>query len=247
MLVQDKISTISEIFQRDGYYVAEELFSAAEMDRAKEEVRAVLNKVAPERANKVDNGVYVGLTLNSEFFKQLNGDRRIADIWEEIFGPNIEFWSDKIVYKSAGVDFGSPWHQDYTYWKGANKYSVWIALDDATPENGCLKFIPGSHRSEVAHKGEDKDGVGFINRLRPEDVDENKAVVMPARKGTAVFFHDLTLHSSFPNKTGKDRWALISTYRDASKDDIAYDFAKAAFMVRGKYTGKTISSDKAAR
>ena len=245
MLVQ---ANITETFKRDGFVVAEDLFSSEEMTRAKEEVRAVLSKVAPERAKQgPDNGVFVGLTLNSPLFKALNADARIADIWEDVFGPNIEFWSDKIVYKSAGVDFGSPWHQDYMYWKGANKYSVWIALDDATPENGCLKLMPGSHRSEVSHKGEDKSGAGFVHRLRPEDVDESKAVVVPARKGTAVFFHDLTLHSSFPNKTGKDRWALISTFRDASKDDIAYDFAKAAFMVRGTRTGKTLGADEKPR
>ena len=240
MLVQ---STLGTTFQRDGYVVVEDLFSADEMAQAKTEVRRILGEVKAERAandDSRDNGVYVGLTLRSALFKRFNADARIADVWEEIFGPNIEFWSDKIVYKSAGVDYGSPWHQDYTYWKGANKYSVWIALDDATPENGCLKFVPGSHRSLVAHTGSDKEGVGFVNRLRPEDVDEKSVVVTPARRGTAVFFHDLTLHSSFPNTSGKDRWALISTYRDASKDDLFYDFAKAAFMVRGKQTGKIL-------
>ena len=233
-------TAVSETFQRDGYVVVPNLFSAEEVGAAKAEVRRVLDEVKSERSGR-DNGVYVGLTLRSALFKNLNGDPRIADVWEQIFGSNIEFWSDKIVYKSAGVDFGSPWHQDYMYWKGAHKYSVWIALDDATPDNGCLKFIPGSHRSEVAHGGADSDGVGFSNRLKPEDVDESKAAICPATKGTAVLFHDLTLHSSFPNTTGKDRWALISTYRDASQDDIPYDFAKAAFMVRGTRTGKELA------
>lgn len=238
MLVEAKVGAQ---FARDGYVIVEDLFSADEMAQAKAEVRRVLDEVNAERKKDGtfrDNGVYVGLSVRSAFFRKLNADARIADIWEEIFGPNIEFWSDKIVFKSADVDFGSPWHQDYPYWKGANKYSVWIALDDATPENGCLKMIPGSHKSEVNHGGKDTDGVGFGNRLRPEDVDESKAVIVPARKGTAVFFHDLTLHSSFANKSGKDRWALISTYRDASKDDQHYDFATAAFMVRGVRTGK---------
>ncbi len=242
MLVETKIGAQ---FARNGYVVVEDLFSADEMTQAKAEVRRVLDEVKSERLAKSDsrdNGVYVGLTIKSAYFKALNGDARIANVWEEIYGPNIEFWSDKIVYKSAGVDFGSPWHQDYTYWKGANKYSVWIALDDATPENGCLKFIPGSHKSLVSHGGKDVEGVGFTNRLRPEDIDESKAVVVPARKGTAVFFHDLTLHASFANTSGKDRWALISTYRDASQDDLRYDFATAAFMVRGVRSGRELKA-----
>jgi ectoine hydroxylase-related dioxygenase (phytanoyl-CoA dioxygenase family) len=243
MLVESSIFTT---FERDGYYVAENLFSPTEVQNAKEEVRRVLAEVKAEQekagqARGVDNGVYVGLSIRSALFRALNAEARVLDIWQEIFGPNIEFWSDKIVYKSASVDFGSPWHQDWQYWKGANKYSVWIALDDATPENGCLKFIPGSHKSVKDHGGKDEEGVGFTNRMRREDVDENKAVVVPAARGSAVFFHDLTLHSSFPNKSGKDRWALISTYRDASKDDIPYDFAKAAFLARGTRTGKVLS------
>jgi ectoine hydroxylase-related dioxygenase (phytanoyl-CoA dioxygenase family) len=244
MLVESKISAT---FERDGFYVAENLFSASEVQNAKEEIRHVLADIKAEQEKfgqprNTDNGVYVGLSIKSPLFRQLNADPRVLDIWEEIFGPNIEFWSDKVVYKSAAVDFGSPWHQDWQYWKGANKYSVWIALDDATPENGCLKFIPGSHKSVVVHAGKDEEGVGFTNRLRREDIDESKAVIVPAAKGSAVFFHDLTLHSSYPNKSGKDRWALISTYRDASKDDLLYEFAKAAFLARGTRTGKDLAA-----
>ena len=69
----------------------------------------------------------------------------VVSILNRIIGPNVEFLSVKSVYKNKFTRFGSPWHQDWYYWKGANKISVWIALDDATPENGCLKMIAGSH------------------------------------------------------------------------------------------------------
>ncbi|MCW8128810.1 MAG: phytanoyl-CoA dioxygenase family protein [Planctomycetota bacterium] len=228
------------MFARDGYVLVEDLFTREEMAAAKQEIRRILDsKRTKDKDGNVpkDNGVFVGITLNSDFFKKLNADPRVLDVLEQCVGPNLEFWSDKVVYKSAGVDFGSPWHQDWPYWKGTSKFSVWIALDDASPENGCLKLIPGSHMKHASHGGQDSDGIGFNNRLRPEDVDESKAIVAPVRAGGAIFFHDLTLHASFPNKSGRDRWALISTYRDASKDDLAYDFAKARFMVRGTKTG----------
>ena len=239
------MNSLKNTFNRDGYVILEDIFTREYCAAAKEEVRNIL---ARERAKDTsgkphrDTGVFVGLTLNSEFFKRMNADPRVVDVLAEIVGPNLEFWSDKIVYKSAGVDFGSPWHQDWPYWKGASKYSIWIALDDATPENGCLKLIPGSHKKHFNHGGKDTEGIGFVNRLRPEDIDENNVVIAAARAGTAVFFHDLTLHSSFPNTSGKDRWALISTYRDASQDDLEYSFAKAAFMVRGERTGRCLVS-----
>ncbi|MCZ7643758.1 MAG: phytanoyl-CoA dioxygenase family protein [Planctomycetota bacterium] len=233
-------------FEKDGYIVVEDLFPGEYMQEAKAEVRRVLDAVNAECAARGEkprnkaNGVYVGLSLNSGFFKRFNADPRLVDILEDLVGPNLEFWSDKIVFKSAGVDFGSPWHQDWQYWHGANKYSLWIALDDATRENGCLKVLPGSHTRVFQHGGRDEEGIGFGNRMRKEDIDESKAVDLPARAGTAVFFHDLLLHASYPNTTGRDRWALIPTYRDASKDDYDYGFAQAAFMVRGQRTGKSL-------
>lgn len=232
-------------FERDGYVVVPDLFPLDVMAQAKAEVRRVLEAVSAGKA-KTDsrsgreNGVYVGLSIQSDWFKAFNARPETVEILKELAGPNLEFWSDKIVYKSANVDFGSPWHQDWQYWKGANKYSIWIALDDATPENGCLRFIPGSHKTVVNHGGKDSEGIGFGNRLRQEDVDETKAVDCPAKAGTAVFFHDLTLHASYRNTSGRDRWALIPSYRDVSQDDLSYDFAKAAFLICGQRTGKVL-------
>src|SRR5262249_23008655 len=124
--------------------------------------------------------------------------------------------------KSGKISYGSPWHQDWVYWHGAHKISVWIAIDDATPENGCLKMIPGSHRMELSHDGTGTSGSGannFPKHLRPDAIDERAAKIMSARSGTAIIFHDLCLHASLPNKSGKDRFAVISTYRNGSEAD----------------------------
>jgi phytanoyl-CoA hydroxylase len=245
--------THAAAFARDGYVIAENLFTRDEMAEAKRESQRVLamkrnasDGNRDDQARNRDNGVNVGLAGHSPFIRGLHADPRIVDILAEIIGPNIEFWSDKAVYKSASVDFGSPWHQDWPYWHGAHKYSVWIALDDATPENGCLKLVPGTHAGLMNHGGTDNDGAGFWNRMRPEDVDESKAVVAAVRAGTCIIFHDLALHSSFPNTSGKDRWSIISTYRDASQDDYEYGFDTARFLVRGKWVGKSLGKPPSA-
>ncbi|MBA3708512.1 MAG: phytanoyl-CoA dioxygenase family protein [Planctomycetes bacterium] len=236
-------------FARDGYVIVEDLFTRAEMEQAKRECQRVLAAKGhasdgnnADRTKNQDNGVNVGLAGHSDVIRSLHGDARIVDILADIIGPNIEFWSDKAVYKSAVVDYGSPWHQDWPYWRGAHKYSVWMALDDATPENGCLKLVPGTHASLLTHGWNDAEGIGFWNRMRPEDVDEGKAVVASIRAGSVIVFHDLALHSSFPNTSGKDRWCIISTYRDGSADDYEYGFAKANFMARGKWIGKSLGA-----
>src|SRR5207302_8491802 len=129
-------------------------------------------------------------------------------------------------------ELATPWHQDWPYWKGIHKLTMWIALDDADESNGCLKLIPGSHKTFAQHDGNVSAKEGFIHRI--EDLDESTAVTIPAPAGTAVVFHDLTLHASHENRTGQDRWAFATTYKDAMAEDLDYPAMTAAAVVRGK-------------
>ena len=216
-----------QFFEENGYVISRGLFDARECAEMKAEIRRMLE------THKDHSGVMVGLAANSPYFQNVARNPRLLDALEEVMGPNIEFLSDKVVFKSATTDFGSPWHQDWHYWHGAHKISVWVSLDEATPENGCLKLLPGSHKSVAVHDGAADDGHGFGQRLRPDAVDESQAAIAPCQPGDAIIFHDLTLHASFRNTSGKDRWALISTYRSASEPDMQYDWAVAAEVVRG--------------
>ena len=130
------------------------------------------------------------------FFRDRMKDDCVASILNRIIGPNVEFLSVKSVYKNKFTRFGSPWHQDWYYWKGANKISVWIALDDATPENGCLKMIAGSHFNRFKVK-QVKAQNGFGWRIGNEEIVGLPETTLAVNRGDAVFFHDQTLHSSF--------------------------------------------------
>lgn len=208
-------------FRRDGFVVLPQLLSAEECAQLKEEAQRILDEVRAEAARDgrdpsalFPSGVYVGLSPRSERFRALAADARLLRPLREIIGPRLAFVSDKVIFKDEAREFDTPWHQDYAYWKGAHKYTAWIALDDATPENGCLKLIPGSHRDELGHE-EVQRSEGFAHRI--ERVDESRAVAAPLARGGAVIFHDLTLHASFPNRTGRPRWAVAPTYADAGE------------------------------
>ncbi len=227
-------TTLKEDFERTGFAIVPNLFTRKEVQHLKQECIDILAAVKEETGSVAGNGVLVGLAARSAVFQNAVGDERILDILETILAPNIEFLSDKVVFKSESVTFASPWHQDWHYWHGAHKYSIWVALDDATVDNGCLKLFPGSHKSAIVHDGDASDGHGFGNRLRPDAVDETLAITAEVEAGGAVFFHDLTLHSSHPNTSGEERWVWIPTYRDAVVEDNDYPWAVAAKVVRGE-------------
>lgn len=133
-------------FETNGYVVLDGLFSQEEAAKLKKEAKRVLAEKGVDKS-----GVYVGMAAASPLFKEAAAWPALAATLAEIIGENVVFLSDKIVFKSAATDFGSPWHQDYPYWHGSHKFSAWIALDDATPENGCLRIVPGSHRRDAEH------------------------------------------------------------------------------------------------
>ncbi len=228
------LRTLKGKFDKTGYAIVPNLFTRKEAQQLKFECIDILDAVKAETGNVAGHGVCVGLAARSPVFQEAVGDARLLDILETILAPDIEFLSDKVVFKSDSMTFASPWHQDWHYWHGAHKFSIWVALDDATVQNGCLKLFPGSHKSAIVHDGDASDGHGFGNRLRPDAIDENLAITAELEAGGAVFFHDLTLHSSHPNRSGEERWVWIPTYRDAAAEDNDYPWAVAAKVVRGK-------------
>lgn len=230
-------------FHADGYLIVEDLLAADECARYAAEVESLLAELRDEAvaAGKdpqtvLATGVFVGLSLRRDSFRALSEDPRLVDPLESVWGADIGFLSDKVVFKDAGVGFGSPWHQDYAYWLGSHKISLWIALDEATEENGCLMVLPGSHGQEYRHDKVQDAGTagGFGNRLDPAKLGlEREAVAAPLPAGGAIFFHDLLLHASLPNRNGAPRRALIPTYRNLAEPDDEYPSLPAARRIRG--------------
>jgi len=203
-------------YQRDGFIVVRQLLSAQEAVQWKEALKARVTEL-----NKLNepSGVCVLMPEMMDAFTSAKiRDPKTVAILQQLIGPDVEFLSVKAVFKNAKTNFSSPLHHDWAYWQGTNKISIWIALDDAAPDNGCMRMAAGSHR-QVAEIENIDDGNGFNRRVN-EDVLKGYAIeTLPVQRGDAIFFHDLTLHESCPNTSGRDRWCAISTYRDGSQKD----------------------------
>ena len=116
-----------------------------------------------------------------------------------------------MILKPARYGGATPWHQDEAYWNPEiipHSLSVWLPLDPATMESGCMQFIPKSHTGEVRwHRHIDNNPL--THGLVTDDVDASQAVACPIPVGGATFHHCRTLHYSGPNTTDQPRRAYI--------------------------------------
>lgn len=137
----------------------------------------------------------------------------------QLLGGAVRFWHDQLFCKPAQHGGVVAWHQDYSYWtrtKPVAHLSCWIGLDDATRENGCLHYVPGSHRWNllpVTGLADDMDAIQTV--LTGEQKREFKPVAIELKKGEATFHHPLMVHGSDENRTGQQRRAtVINVFRD---------------------------------
>jgi hypothetical protein len=145
-----------------------------------------------------------------------------------------------MIRKPPRVGEPLPWHQDEAYWDPGFDYTAlgcWMPLDAATPESGCMSFIPGSHRGEVRihrHLGDDP----AVHALFTEDVDQRLAVTVPLAAGGAIFHHCRILHSSGPNRSAHVRrayaneWQLTPVRREVAAARPWIDQGKRAWESR---------------
>jgi ectoine hydroxylase-related dioxygenase (phytanoyl-CoA dioxygenase family) len=116
-----------------------------------------------------------------------------------------------MILKPAGYGRETPWHQDEAYWTPdviPHSLSVWLPLDPATVESGCMQFIPRSHKGEVRwHRHIDNDPT--VHGLVTDDVDPSQAVACPIPVGGATVHHCRTLHYAGPNRSDRPRRAYI--------------------------------------
>ena len=126
----------------------------------------------------------------------------------DLVGPDVRLYWDQAVYKKTEKPRRVPWHQDngYTYVEPQEYLTVWLALTDATLDNGCPEVAAGCHRlGTLAHHYVDPLGWECL----PEGTD---SVAAPVAAGGAVVFSSLTPHRTGPNLTDSVRKAYILQY-----------------------------------
>ena len=131
----------------------------------------------------------------------------------------VRFWHDQLFCKPAHHGGVVAWHQDYSYWTRTQPMahlSCWIGLDDSTRENGCVHYVPGSHRWNLLPiTGLANNMVAIQSVLNEEQTNQFQPVAIQLKAGECSFHHPLMVHGSYENRSDYPRrGAVVNVMRD---------------------------------
>lgn len=205
-------------FDKDGFCIVPDVLTpeqlertVAETDRLEAWMDSWLQKQEGSRAGIAESGAITfnaHLVHRSPWLRSLVASRRLLDLALDLVGPDTLLYWDQLVYKKPEKPRPFPWHQDngYGFVEPEQYLTVWIALTDATVDNGCPQVVPGLHRrGTLLH--------GWVEPLGFQCIDDPPEVaIADVSAGSAVVFSSLTPHQTGPNITDTVRKAYIVQY-----------------------------------
>ncbi len=190
-------------YHSKGYVVPDHRLGEAELEDIRTRHARLL-----ERHPEFRDNASVLLTYDLGFLNYAR-DPSILDMVEQLIGPDICLWNMSFFAKPALNGKKTPWHQDGQYWpiRPLATCTVWIAVDDCTPENGPLRYIPGSHKSNrlMGHDQNDDPNHTLNQELRAEEYDEADAEDLILEAGQMALHDVYIAHGSEENRSPHPR------------------------------------------
>ena len=256
-------------YHRDGYVIAQQFFSPAEVEKLY--VVATGDDMIGQHAYGVvdqsgkQSKLALWFTPGDDTFGLMTRSERMVNSVAQLLDSDeaVCHFHSKLMIKEPRVGGAWEWHQDYGYWyKNGFMFpdqmlSVMVALNRATVENGCLQVIRGSHKLGRVEHGFAGEQVGanqtMVNNCLTMGMELVYAGLEP---GDALFFHSNLLHRSEANLSEQPRWSFISAYNAQSNApfnetstscttpiSVVSDSALLAADAMGVWTGDFLSKE----
>jgi ectoine hydroxylase-related dioxygenase (phytanoyl-CoA dioxygenase family) len=152
----------------------------------------------------------------------------------QLIGKAFRLFHDQLFSKPAKHGSVVAWHQDFSYWTWTspmNHLTTWIGLDDSNIENGCMYYIPKSHKWGLLEKTDLAGDMDSVHKVLSEDQirDFDNKIPIEMKKGYASFHHPLIMHGSYENKSDRSRRAtLINVFADGVISNRNHDKSSGA-------------------
>src|SRR6059058_1998356 len=221
-----------QYYQTNGFIVIDNFLSQDELEHWRNSVTIAVTERAGIKipGKEIRIGEADGINEDADYFgkvfdqllnlwqtdegvKKLMLDERLGNMAAQLSGADgIRIWHDQALIKRPWAN-PTAWHLDTPFWSFSDRHaiSIWVALDDATLENGCLFFIPGSHKITSFDKitiGRNMDGIFDVY----PQLKNSKTAAAPMKAGSCSFHNGLTVHGANANMTNGFRRAMTCAY-----------------------------------
>ena len=227
--VKDEIEEQRAFFNANGYLIVKNILTPDELRELRARVDGALAGSQPQfgdfdvqwepgmeqrtdlpRAQRIR--VFFHLCHRDEWFWRYATQPKIVRIIEALLGPSPRIYTDQLFVKGAYNGSAVPYHQDAAYWPviPMNMISCWMAIDDATLENGCVRVVPGTHKKFIPHTHftSGPQSLGLLDH----EVDAATEIPIELPAGSCMFHHSLLIHRSTSNSSARSRRGLVSIY-----------------------------------
>ena len=193
-----------DFFVANGYLGPYAAMSPAEMAPIRAEIETTVLKTdgpnlnRPMQSRHMDQPVVYDLATHPAIIDRIAG----------LLGPDVVVWATNFWLKAPGSK-EIPWHQDINFWpiEPPLNISAWIAIDEVTVDNACVRIIPGSHRQFLQHTNATEE-MAFAEMADPQSFDAGQAINMELEPGQFFLFSERLLHGSSKNRSDKRRLGL---------------------------------------
>jgi phytanoyl-CoA hydroxylase len=210
-------------YERDGYVMVPKVFPANELAAIDQELDRLIAIPGMESSNPGRAGWIYDVARKSEMTRQFAEDERLLALVEAVVYPGLAIHSSKLVTKPPHTQEICHWHQDESFYMkpedssthSKRRMSVWVPLQDATLDNGCLWVVPGSHKWGIEEWVWQDNGT-CQKRITKHEWAEQHAIPLPVEAGSVVLFTAWTWHHSKNNHTDGIRRAYIVSYQEGT-------------------------------
>lgn len=220
-------------YRRDGFIALGEVLHGQALKRLREAVvSAVAQEASPPPAPGQTKSPYeqifiqkVNLWRRHPVIAQFVRSKRLGELAARLCGSPVRIWHDQALFKEPREGARTSWHQDAVYWPHQarrEQISIWIALSDATIQNGCMSFVPGTHTLGPLEYVSLANPRNLFDSV-PESFQARKPVTCELPAGSCTFHNGLTFHYAGPNRSDAMREAFAIIYMP---DGTRYDGAQ---------------------